>query len=110
VGGVVVATPPIVAHIPPEGRGAATVTLWAAMDVGSQLEVTVCVPIAGGEQELSKKNDMTGPSHDSPLTAPHEHAEHVAGDAVRSPLPSKTGVASKPAPQAGGAPCASGAT
>ena len=40
-----VATPPVVAHIPPEATGAATVTLWA-MVVGWQLEVTVWVPAA----------------------------------------------------------------
>jgi hypothetical protein len=104
-GGVVVATPPVVEHVPPAATGAATVTLSAAMDVGSQLEVTVCVPITGGEQELSKKKDMTGPSHDSPLMAPHPHAEHVAAGAVSMALPSNAGVASKPEPHGGGAPC-----
>jgi hypothetical protein len=77
--------------------------------VGSQLEVTVCVPTAVW-QELSKKKDITGPTHVSPLTAPQEHVVHVAGGAVRTALPSNTGVASKPAPQAGAAPCATGAT
>jgi len=70
------------------------VTLWAIV-VGWQPDVTVCVPAAVW-QELSKKNVITGPSHDSPVTAPHEHMEHVAGGAVSIALPSNTGVAAKP--------------
>jgi len=101
--------PPLVAHVPPDATGAATVTLWA-MVVGWQLEVTVWGGPAGVWQELSMKNDITGPSHVSPVTAPHEHAEHGDAGTVRSALPSNTGGAAKPAPQAGGAPCATGAT
>lgn len=107
-GGIVVAIPPVAAHMPPAATGAATVTLWAIV-VGWQPDVTVCVPAAVW-QELSKKNVITGPSHDSPVTAPHEHMEHVAGGAVSIALPSNTGVAAKPAPQEGGAPGATGAT
>jgi hypothetical protein len=106
--GVVVAAPPLAAQVPPDATGAATVTLIAPSVVGSQLDVTVCVPSAT-VHESSTNSDITGPWQDSPVTAPQEHVVHVAGEAVRSALPSKTGVAAKPAPQDGGA-CPTAAT
>ena len=102
-GGGFVATPPLVAQLPPEAAGAATVTLIAPSGVGEQLEVTVCVP-SPAPHELSRKNDITGPLQVTPVDAPHKHAEHVPGGAVRSALPSNTDVAAKPEPHGGAAP------
>jgi hypothetical protein len=102
-GGVEVATPPVVEHVPPVADGPVSDALCAPMAVvGVHVEVTVNGDPTAPTHEPLRKNDITGPVQVTPVAAPQPQAEQVGAGAVRSALPSKTGVASNPAPQAGG--------
>ena len=115
VAGALEATPPSPAQMPPDAEEVVTATLiapkgGAVTHIDDEAVTGLSGPGYGVTQEESMKKLMTGPVHITPVGAPQEHVEHVTGGAVRSALPSKTGVAANPAPHGGGAPWVVAAT